>query len=122
MEPELAAHSASSADHVVNVRDLIKYFPVRDGVLQRVAGHVQAVDGVSFDIHRGETVGLVGESGCGKTTLGRCIAGLMRPTSGGVYFGMNADSADRLDAQVRCHPRGATRGRSRPSTTGTAST
>ena len=53
MEPELAAHSASSADHVVNVRDLIKYFPVRDGVLQRVAGHVQAVDGVSFDIHRG---------------------------------------------------------------------
>jgi len=88
MEPELTAHSASSADHVVNVRDLIKYFPVRDGVLQRVAGHVQAVDGVSFDIHRGETVGLVGESGCGKTTLGRCIAGLMRPTSGGVYFGI----------------------------------
>ncbi len=99
MEPELAAHSASAADHVVNVRDLIKYFPIREGVLQRVAGHVQAVDGVSFDIHRGETVGLVGESGCGKTTLGRCIAGLMRPTSGGVYFGMDADSADRLDAQ-----------------------
>ena len=58
MESELAAHSASAADHVVNVRDLIKYFPIREGVLQRVAGHVQAVDGVSFDIHRGETVGL----------------------------------------------------------------
>ena len=103
MEPELAANS-KSADHVVNVRDLTRYFPIREGVLQRVAGHVQAVDGVSFDIHQGETLGLVGESGCGKTTLGRCIAGLMRPTSGGVYFGMDADSVDRLDAQRALPP------------------
>ena len=99
LEPELASRSAAASDHVVNVRDLTKYFPIREGVLQRVTSHVQAVDGVSFDIHRGETVGLVGESGCGKTTLGRCIAGLMKPTSGGVYFGMDADSVDRLDAQ-----------------------
>ena len=99
LEPELAARPPTAADHVVNVRDLTRYFPIREGVLQRVAGHVQAVDGVSFDIHRGETVGLVGESGCGKTTLGRCIAGLMKPTSGGVYFGMDTDSVDRLDAQ-----------------------
>jgi len=81
LEPELASRSAAASDHVVNVRDLTKYFPIREGVLQRVTSHVQAVDGVSFDIHRGETVGLVGESGCGKTTLGRCIAGLMKPTT-----------------------------------------
>ena len=98
LEPELAAGSTTAADHVLSVRDLAKYFPIREGVLQRVAGHVRAVDGVSFDIRRGETLGLVGESGCGKTTLGRCIAGLMTPTAGGVYFGMDNDAGDRLDA------------------------
>ncbi|MDQ3661103.1 MAG: ABC transporter ATP-binding protein [Actinomycetota bacterium] len=74
-----------------------RYFPIREGVLQRVTGHVRAVDGVSFDIRRGETVGLVGESGCGKTTLGRCISGLLPPTEGGVYFGLEAEAHDRLD-------------------------
>ena len=83
---------------VINVRDLSRHFPIREGVLQRVAGQVRAVDGVSFDIPRGTTVGLVGESGCGKTTLGRCIAGLMPATSGGVYFGMDDASVARLDA------------------------
>jgi len=82
---------------VINVRDLTKHFPIREGVLQRVAGQVRAVDGVSFDIPRGTTVGLVGESGCGKTTLGRCIAGLMPATSGGVYFGMDDASVSRID-------------------------
>ena len=83
---------------VINVRDLTKHFPIREGVLQRVTGQIRAVDGVSFDIPRGTTVGLVGESGCGKTTLGRCIAGLMAATSGGVYFGMDDASIARLDA------------------------
>ncbi|GFG50489.1 peptide ABC transporter ATP-binding protein [Mycolicibacterium agri] len=100
LEPDATLRATTGPDHLVNVRDLTKYFPIREGVLQRVTGHVKAVDGVSFDIHRGETVGLVGESGCGKTTLGRCIAGLMSPTSGGVYFGMDHDSVDRLDAQL----------------------
>lgn len=83
--------------HVINVRDIAKHFPIKEGVLQRISGHVRAVDGVSFDVPRGETVGLVGESGCGKTTLGRCIAGLTPPTRGGVYFGVDDESLRRLD-------------------------
>ena len=81
---------------VITASRVRKYFPVREGVLQRVAGHVRAVDGVSFEVRRGETVGLVGESGCGKTTLGRCIAGLSDPTSGGVYFRLPADLRSRI--------------------------
>jgi oligopeptide/dipeptide ABC transporter ATP-binding protein len=94
---------ATRGTDVINVRDLTKHFPVRDGVIQRVTGHVRAVDGVSFDIRRGETVGLVGESGCGKTTLGRCIADLMTPTAGGIFFGMDSGSVQRLDA-IRAIP------------------
>jgi len=71
---------------LLQVRDLVKHFPVRAGVLQRVAAWVQAVDGVSFDIRVGETLGLVGESGCGKTTVGRTILRLIEPTSGSVTF------------------------------------
>ncbi|HUF15589.1 MAG TPA: ABC transporter ATP-binding protein [Acidimicrobiia bacterium] len=82
----------------ISVRDLHKHFPIREGALQRVAGHVRAVDGVSFDIRRGETLGLVGESGCGKTTLGRCVSGLTDPTIGGVYFDLSTDDNRRLDS------------------------
>lgn len=82
----------------ISVRDLHKHFPIREGALQRVAGHVRAVDGVSFDIRRGETVGLVGESGCGKTTLGRCVSGLTVPTRGGVYFDLTTEDQKRLDS------------------------
>jgi oligopeptide/dipeptide ABC transporter ATP-binding protein len=90
--------SLTDAEFVISVRDVRRYFPIREGVLQRVTGHVKAVDGVSFDVKRGETVGLVGESGCGKTTLGRVISGLLPPTSGGVYFGLDRAERDRLDA------------------------
>ena len=72
------------------VRDLVKYFPVRQGVMSRVTGEVRAVDGVSFSIPRGKTLSLVGESGSGKTTCGRAILRLIEPTSGSVLF----DGAD----------------------------
>ncbi len=72
---------------LLKVVDLVKNFPVERGaILQRLAGVVRAVDGVSFDVKEGETLGLVGESGCGKTTVGRCIVGLVKPTSGKIYF------------------------------------
>ena len=76
----------SEAAPLVEVRDLVKHFPVRGGVLQRTVAVVQAVDGVSFDITRGETLGLVGESGCGKTTVGRLLLRLIEPTSGTIRF------------------------------------
>ncbi len=71
---------------LLQVQHLVKYFPVRSGVLQRVSAWVKAVDDVSFTIRDGETFGLVGESGCGKTTVGRSILRLIEPTSGQVYF------------------------------------
>ena len=87
----------TDGDQMLAVRDLRKYFPIKEGAMQRVAGHVKAVDGVSFEIKRGDTLGLVGESGCGKTTLGRCVSGLTEPTDGGVYFGLSGDVQQRLD-------------------------
>jgi oligopeptide transport system ATP-binding protein len=71
---------------LVRVVDLKKYFPIGSGLLSRGRRLVKAVDGVSFSIHRGETLGLVGESGCGKSTLGRTVLQLYRPTAGKVYL------------------------------------
>jgi len=76
----------AGAEPLVRVDGIKLYFPILAGVFRRVVGHVRAVDGVSFDILRGETLGLVGESGCGKTTLGRAVLHLYRPTAGRVEF------------------------------------
>jgi len=72
--------------HLIEVTDLVKYFPVYGGILRRVRGQVKAVDHVNFAIRTGETLGLVGESGCGKTTVGRSILRLIEPTAGQVLF------------------------------------
>ncbi len=72
---------------IVRVDNLVKHFPIYRGVFQRQIGAVHAVDGISFSIHKGETFGLVGESGCGKSTAGRTILQLYKPTAGRVFFG-----------------------------------
>ena len=74
------------AENLVEIRDLVKQFPVKAGLLQRQVATVNAVAGVDLDIRKGETIGLVGESGCGKTTLGRILVRLLEPTSGTVRF------------------------------------
>jgi len=75
-----------SRRELIRVENLVKYFPVRTGLLQRTVNFVRAVDNVSFTIQEGETLGLVGETGCGKTTVGRTILRLIEPTSGSVTF------------------------------------
>ena len=78
---------SSDSENLVEVKDLKMYFPVSSGLLfQRTTANIKAVDGVSFDIKKGETLGLVGESGCGKTTTGRCILQLYKPTEGSIKF------------------------------------
>ena len=71
---------------ILHVEDLVMHFPIKRGVIQRTVGYVHAVDGVTFDVFRGETLGLVGESGCGKTTTGRTILQLYKATGGKVIF------------------------------------
>jgi oligopeptide/dipeptide ABC transporter ATP-binding protein len=85
--PGAAAPAAAGEDPaLLEVRGLRKWFPVRGGVFSRVVGRVKAVDHVSFDVRPGETFALVGESGCGKTTVGRCVLRLIEPTAGAVRF------------------------------------
>ena len=77
---------SAGTNAILQVADLTKHFPIRKGVLKRAVGHVHAVNGVSFTVSPGESLGLVGESGCGKTTLGKCVVYLQRPTAGKVFF------------------------------------
>ena len=78
--------SQEPVKELIQVKNLVKYFPVREGILQRVTDYVRAVDNVSFVVREGETLGMVGESGCGKTTIGRTMLRLIEPTSGSVMI------------------------------------
>jgi len=82
----LPINDSTEKKDLIQIKNLVTYFPVRSGLLQRTVAWVQAVDDVSFNIRAGETLGLVGESGCGKTTVGRSILRLVEPTSGSVIF------------------------------------
>src|SRR5580658_7771803 len=87
----------STGQVVISTHNLRKYFPIRGGLLSSHIGDVRAVDGVSFDVHDGETVGLVGESGCGKTTVGRMLLRLIEPTSGHAFYRPPPEVETRLD-------------------------
>ena len=86
MSANTVAEQTIERGNVVDVKDLKMYFPVRRGILKRKVAEVKALDGVSFSIKPGETLGLVGESGCGKTTVGRCLIRLYKPTGGTIKF------------------------------------
>ena len=86
---------------LLQVKNLVKHFPIKGGLLQREVGRVHAVDGLSFDLTAGETLGVVGESGCGKSTMGRCLLRLIEPTSGEVWFeGKNVTTLGKDDLRA----------------------
>ena len=98
--PAASVPPPPSGDVVLDVRDLVKNFPIRTGLFRTVVGQVQAISGVSFSVARGETLGIVGESGCGKSTTGRCILRLIDPTSGSVWF-QGVDVAKAKSSDMR---------------------
>ncbi|MFP4330285.1 MAG: ABC transporter ATP-binding protein [Spirochaetaceae bacterium] len=92
----------SGKEPILKVRNLKQYFPIHGGVLGRVQNHVKAVDDISFDVYPGETLSIVGESGCGKSTTGRCILRLQEPTEGSIFFeGQDITSLSLRDMRLR---------------------
>ncbi|HET9562087.1 MAG TPA: ABC transporter ATP-binding protein, partial [Propionibacteriaceae bacterium] len=75
-----------SGEVILQAENLVKHYPIKAGVLRRTVGHVKALDGVSFELYKGETLGIVGESGCGKSTLARMLMRLEEPTDGKLTF------------------------------------
>src|SRR5438132_10667187 len=100
-----ARRSGPVSDAVLEVTDLKKHFPVKRGIIRRTVGQVYAVDGVSFDVREGETLGLVGESGCGKSTVARTVLRLLEPTSGTIKLDGH-DITHLSKAELRQHRRG----------------
>lgn len=78
--------TAAGQETILELRDVKKYFPIRSGFFQRKVGDIKAVDGISFSLKRGETLGIVGESGCGKSTAGRTMIRLYKPTDGRILL------------------------------------
>lgn len=98
MSEETKVETVNHDEYILEVHNLVKHYPIKAGVFQHVVGQVKSVDGVSFKIKRGQTFGLVGESGCGKTTIGRTILRLTEPTSGeAILNGINLFSMNKKD-------------------------
>src|SRR5713101_1216762 len=95
----------SDINTILDVRALKKFFPIRRGFLRKTVGHIRAVDDVSFDVREGETLALVGESGCGKTTTARCVLRAYEPSGGQILFrsakGENIDLATLSRRRLR---------------------
>ena len=106
-DPSIKPPAATNGEPLLRVQNLCTYFPIKKGVFARTVGYVKAVDGVSFDVHAGKTLGLVGESGCGKTTVGRSILRLIPSTSGTVqyrgqdFFAYQGEELRRLRRQMQ---------------------
>jgi oligopeptide/dipeptide ABC transporter ATP-binding protein len=97
VNPQAGGASMPVADPILKVRDLVKHFPIKAGLLQRVEGQVHAVCGLSFDVARSESLGLVGESGCGKSTTGRLLLRLIPATAGSVIYRAKNDSSAAIE-------------------------